>query len=78
MRTFRTLFDLASDWLMVKWSVLIGREKRSRDEMEGCDWSIRKLGGWSKPPPQKALEGLYGQTRDAVIGSTCFFNDVIQ
>ena len=31
MRTFRTLFDLASDWLMGKWSVLIGREKRSRD-----------------------------------------------
>ena len=36
--------------------------------MERSDWSIRKLGGWSKPPPQKALEGLYGQTRDAVIG----------
>ena len=31
MRTFRTLSDLASDWLMGKWSVLIGREKRSRD-----------------------------------------------
>ena len=31
MRTFRTLFDLASDWLMVKWSVLIGREQVSRD-----------------------------------------------
>ena len=31
IRTFRTLFDLASDWLMVKWSVLIDREKRSRD-----------------------------------------------
>ena len=31
IRTFRTLFDLASDWLMVKWSVLISREKRSRD-----------------------------------------------
>ena len=36
--------------------------------MERCDWSIRKLGGWSKPPPQKAVKGLYGQTRDAVIG----------
>ena len=31
MRTFRTLFDLASDWLMEKWSVVIGREQRSRD-----------------------------------------------
>ena len=31
MRTFRTLFDLASDWLMVKWSILIGREQVSRD-----------------------------------------------
>ena len=31
MRTFRTLMDLASDWLMVKWSVLIGREERPRD-----------------------------------------------
>ena len=27
-----------------------------------------KVGGWSKPPPQKALEGLYGHTRRAVIG----------
>ena len=68
MRTFRTLLDLASDWLMGKWSVLIGREKRPRDEMERSDWSIRKLGGWSKPPPQKAVKGLYGRTRDAVIG----------
>ena len=40
--------------------------------MERSDWLIRKLGGWSKPPPEKALEGLYGQTRGAVIGSTCF------
>ena len=31
MRNLRTLFDLASDWLMEKWSVLIGREKISRD-----------------------------------------------
>ena len=31
MRTFRTLFDLRSDWLMGKWSVLIGREKVSLD-----------------------------------------------
>ena len=31
MRTFRILFDLRSDWLMGKWSVLSGREKRSRD-----------------------------------------------
>ena len=31
MRTFRTLFDLASDWLMGKWSILIGREQVSRD-----------------------------------------------
>ena len=31
MRNLRTLFDLASDWLMAKWSVLIGREKISRD-----------------------------------------------
>ena len=39
---------------MTKWSAVIGQFK---------SW-----GGWSKPPPQKALEGLYGQTRDAVIG----------
>ena len=31
MRNLRTLFDLASDWLMEKWSVLIGREQRPRD-----------------------------------------------
>ena len=31
MRTFRTLFDLRSDWLMGKWSVLIGREQVSCD-----------------------------------------------
>ena len=31
MRTFRTLRVLHSDWLMGKWSVLIGREKWSRD-----------------------------------------------
>ena len=31
MRNLRTLFDLASDWLMEKWSVLISREKISRD-----------------------------------------------
>ena len=31
MRTFRTLLDLDSDWLMGKWSILIGREQISRD-----------------------------------------------
>ena len=31
MRSFRTLFDLRSDWLMGKWSILIGREQISRD-----------------------------------------------
>ena len=31
MRTIKTLSDLRSDWLMGKWSVLIGREQRSRD-----------------------------------------------
>ena len=36
--------------------------------MERSDWLIRKLGGWSEPPPQRAVKGLYGQTRDAVIG----------
>ena len=53
MRTIKTLFDLASDWLLGKWSILIGRERISRDYMERSDWSIRKLGGWSKPPPKK-------------------------
>ena len=31
MRTIKTLYDLSSDWLLVKWSVLIGREQISRD-----------------------------------------------
>ena len=31
MRTIKTLSNLRSDWLMGKWSVLIGREQRSRD-----------------------------------------------
>ena len=31
MRTIKTLFDLSSDWLLGKWSVLTGREQRSRD-----------------------------------------------
>ena len=30
MRTIKTLFDLASDWLLGKWSILIGRERISR------------------------------------------------
>ena len=31
MRTIKTLSDLSSDWLLRKWSVLIGREQVSRD-----------------------------------------------
>ena len=31
MRTIKTLSDLRSDWLLGKWSILIGREQRSRD-----------------------------------------------
>ena len=61
MRTFRTLYDLVSDWLLEKWSILIGRERISRESeyhMVCSDWLIRK--------------DLYGQTRGAVIGSTCF------
>ena len=48
---------------VTKWSALIGQ--------------LENWGGGQNHPPQKALEGLYGQTRKAVIGSTCFFNDVI-
>ena len=39
---------------MTKWSALIGQ--------------FENWGGWSKPPLLKAVKGLYGQTRDAVIG----------
>ena len=49
---------------MTKWRAVIGQ--------------FENWGGGQNHPPQKALEGLYGQTRDAVIGSTCFFNDVIK
>ena len=41
--------------------------------MERSDWLIQKLGGGQNHPPPKALKGLYGQTRGAVIGSTCLF-----
>ena len=31
MRNLKTVFETVSDWLVVKWSVLIGREQLSRD-----------------------------------------------
>ena len=31
LRNLETLFVLACDWSVVKWSVLIGRERLSRD-----------------------------------------------
>ena len=58
MRTFRTLLVLRSDWLMGKWSILIGREQISRDQMERSYWLIQKLGGWSKPHPPKDVRGF--------------------
>ena len=50
MRTFETLFVLASDWSVDKWSVLIGRELLSRDKMERSDWLKYFSGGGSKCP----------------------------
>ena len=61
MRTLKTVFGMVSDWSVVKWSVLIGREQLSRDQVERFDLLIKK-----------ALEGLYGHRRCAVIGLTSF------
>ena len=55
MRTLKTVYGTVSDWSVVKWSVLIGREQLSRDQMERSDWLIKKLGGGQDQdhPPKK-------------------------
>jgi len=40
MRILRPLLDLHSDWLIQKWSIVIDRERISRDSMERSDWLI--------------------------------------
>ena len=50
MRRIKTLFETVCDWLVVKWRVLIGGERLSRDKMERFDWLIQKLGGGRNQP----------------------------
>ena len=52
MRTLKTVYGTVSDWSVVKWSVLIGREQLSFDQMERSDWLIKKL------PMGKTIEGF--------------------
>ena len=57
MRTLKTVFGMVSDWSVVKWSVLIGREQLSRDQVERFDWLIKEVGGVVLTTPQKSVRG---------------------
>ena len=58
MRTLKTVFGMVSDWSVVKWSVLIGREQLSRDQVERFDWLIKEVGGVVLTTPQKSVRGF--------------------
>ena len=68
MRRNKIIFETVCDWSVVKWSVLIGGERLSRDKMERSDWLIEKLGVWSKSVLKSVRGFVWGHTRSAVIG----------